>query len=53
MNAFEMINQIRLNWRRSYSPFLIMITCSSDRQQSLDLGFDIVVYGDIKKYKIL
>ena len=49
MNAFEMVNQIRLNWRRSYSPFLVMITCSADRQQCLDLGFDIVVYGDRKK----
>ena len=49
MNAFEMINTIRLIWNRSYSPFLVMITCSADKQQCLDLGFDIVVYGDRKK----
>ena len=46
MNAFEMINQIRLNWRRSYSPFLVMITCSADRQQCQDFGFDVIVHGD-------
>lgn len=46
MNAFEMLNQIRLNWKRSYSPFLVMMTCSADKQQCQDFGFDVIVYGD-------
>lgn len=49
MNAFEMLNQIRLNWRRSYSPFLVMITCTADKQQCQDFGFDVIVYGDRQK----
>ena len=49
MNAFEMLNQIRLNWKRSYSPFLVMITCSADRQQCQDFGFDVIVHGDRQK----
>ena len=37
MNAFEMVNEIKLNWERSYSPFLVMITRTADKQQCLDL----------------
>ena len=48
MNAFEMVNEIKLNWERSYSPFLVMITRTADKQQCLDLGFDVIVYGDRK-----
>lgn len=46
MNAFQMINQIRYNWKRSYSPFLVMITCTADVQQCKDFGFDVIVHGD-------
>ncbi len=48
MNAFEILNEIKLNWERSYSPFLVMITRTADKQQCLDLGFDVIVYGDRK-----
>lgn len=43
-----MVNEIKLNWERSYSPFLVMITRTADKQQCLDLGFDVIVYGDRK-----
>lgn len=46
MNGFQMINQIRYNWRRSNSPFLVMITCTADIQQCKDFGFDVIVHGD-------
>ena len=37
MNAFEMVNEIKLNWERSYSPFLVMIIRTANKQQCLDL----------------
>lgn len=49
MNAFQMINEIRYNWKRSYSPFLVMITCTADTQQCKDYGFDVIVHGDRNK----
>ena len=49
MNAFQMVNQIRYNWKRSYSPFLVMITCTADTQQCKDFGFDVIVHGDRNK----
>ena len=49
MNAFEMIDQIRVNWTFSYAPFLVMITTSADEQACKDNGFDVIVYYDRTK----
>ncbi len=46
MNAFEMIQRIKEIWKRSYSPFLVMITTSADEQACKDIGFDVIVYYD-------
>ena len=54
MNAFEMIDKIKQNWKQSYSPFLVMITISADEQACKDNGFDVVVYNDrLKMQKIV
>ena len=48
MNAFQMIKQIRYNWKNSYFPFLVMITCSADVQQCKNNGFDVIEYYNKK-----
>ena len=51
MNAFEMVIEIKKIWKRSYSPFLVMITTSADEQACKDNGFDVIVYYDRQKMK--
>ena len=53
MNAFQMINKIRYNWKNSYFPFLVMITCTADVQQCKNYGFDVIEKNRNKMMNII
>ena len=48
-NCFQMLEMIKQIWKRSYFPFLVMMTASADEQLCKDFGFDLVVYYDREK----